>query len=129
MTIFGRWNDFAEMVNDFYEYNEIDNAERQPLDKQPTENELLFASYGGGSYEGDAFVLFRKDGVLYEVNGSHCSCYGLEGQWKPEETSVAALAAKGKKEASSSYYFLSDHDGEAYVAFWNLVDGMLKEAE
>ncbi len=53
--------------------------------------EILLASYGTPSYEGYAFVLFRRDGKLWEVNGSHCSCYGLEGQWEPEETTVEAL--------------------------------------
>lgn len=53
--------------------------------------EVLLAWYGDGSYWGDSFVLFRKDGKLFEVNGSHCSCYGLEGQWEPEETTVEAL--------------------------------------
>lgn len=53
--------------------------------------EVLFASYETPSYEGYAFVLFRRDGKLWEVNGSHCSCYGLEGQWDPEETDVKAL--------------------------------------
>lgn len=52
---------------------------------------VLLASYAYENYEGDAFVLFRRDGKLYEVNGSHCSCYGLEGQWSPEETSIEAL--------------------------------------
>lgn len=52
--------------------------------------EILYACYNGG-YEGNAHVIFRKDGKLYEVNGSHCSCYGLEGQWEPEETTVKAL--------------------------------------
>lgn len=53
--------------------------------------EILYACYEPGDYCGDAHVIFRKEGKLYEVNGSHCSCYGLEGQWEPEETSVAAL--------------------------------------
>jgi len=48
---------------------------------------ILVAFYGCESYEGSAYVLFMKDGKLYEVCGSHCSCYGLEGQWEPEETS------------------------------------------
>lgn len=52
---------------------------------------ILFASYLYEYYDGSAFVLFEWDGKLYEVNGSHCSCYGLEGQWEPEETSVAAV--------------------------------------
>jgi hypothetical protein len=53
--------------------------------------EILFAWYGGGDYDGSAFVLFSRDGELYEVNGSHCSCYGLEGQWDPEKTSFEEL--------------------------------------
>lgn len=52
---------------------------------------ILFAWYGAGSYDGSAFVLFERDGRLYEVNGGHCSCFGLEDQWDPEETSVAEL--------------------------------------
>jgi len=51
----------------------------------------LLASYGTPSYEGYAFVLFERDGKLYEVNGGHCSCFGLEGQWEPEETTVEAI--------------------------------------
>jgi hypothetical protein len=52
---------------------------------------ILFASYTYENYSGSAFVLFAKDGKLYEVNGSHCSCYGLEGQWVPEETVLKEL--------------------------------------
>ncbi|WDI91943.1 hypothetical protein [Xanthomonas campestris] len=53
--------------------------------------EILLAYYSYEHYSGDAFVLFRKEGKLFEVNGGHCSCHGLEGQWEPEETSVDAL--------------------------------------
>ena len=54
--------------------------------------EVLFASYASGGYDGnDAFVLFTENGKLYEVNASHCSCYGLEGQWQPELTTVKSL--------------------------------------
>lgn len=56
--------------------------------------EILYASYDCPPYEGYAHVIFRKDDKLYEVNGSHCSCYGLEDQWEPEETSVEALLAR-----------------------------------
>lgn len=52
---------------------------------------ILFAAYDNESYEGNALVIFSKDGKLYEVHGSHCSCYGLEDQWTPEETSIEAL--------------------------------------
>lgn len=53
--------------------------------------EVLLASYSYENYSGSAFVLFRRDGKLYEVNASHCSCYGVEGQWQPEETTKEAL--------------------------------------
>ena len=67
--------------------------------------DVLFASYEYEDYQGDAFVLFRKDGKLYEVNGGHCSCYGLEGQWEPEETTIEALEHRLKEGnlGSSSY--------------------------
>lgn len=52
---------------------------------------ILFASYDNANYSGDAFVLYSLNNKLFEVNGSHCSCYGLEGQWKPEEVSLEGL--------------------------------------
>lgn len=53
--------------------------------------EILLAFYTYEDYSGDAFILFRKDKNLFEVNGGHCSCYGLEGQWEPEETTIESL--------------------------------------
>lgn len=65
-----------------------------PAEDFPTDNQILYASYEQESYEGSSFVLFKRGGKLYEVNGSHCSCMGLEGQWKPEETTWEALAIR-----------------------------------
>ena len=58
---------------------------------------ILFASYVAGGYEGSALVIYEREGKLYEVNGSHCSCYGLENQWEPEETSMEALKMRDLK--------------------------------
>lgn len=63
---------------------------------------ILFASYTYEDYSGDAWVLFEKDGKLFEVNGSHCSCYGLEGQWEPEEANLLELQKRFTK--GSNYY-------------------------
>ena len=52
---------------------------------------ILFASYGCANYSGDAWVLFEQNGELYEVNGNHCSCFGLEGQWDSEKVSLKEL--------------------------------------
>lgn len=53
--------------------------------------EILLAAYEYGSYDGQAVVIFKKDNQLWSVYGSHCSCYGLEGQWEPEEASISQL--------------------------------------
>lgn len=55
--------------------------------------EILYAEYECPPYEGYAWVLFVKDGELYEVSGSHCSCMGLEGQWKPMRSNAKAILA------------------------------------
>lgn len=62
--------------------------------------EVLVASYTYEDYSGDAYVLFRRDGKLWEVHGEHCSCYGLSeqdysgnttSQWEPEEATPEAI--------------------------------------
>jgi hypothetical protein len=58
----------------------------------PRDEQIIMAAYDVEGYEGSVLVLYRgDDGQLYEVNGSHCSCYGLEDQWEPEVTSAEAL--------------------------------------
>ena len=77
--------------------------------------EVLLATYTYQDYSGDAFVVFKRDGKLYEVVGSHCSCYGLseqdycddasETQWQPEETSIDALKQRlNKGRLGQDYY-------------------------
>jgi hypothetical protein len=62
---------------------------------------VYYANYEYEDYNGCAVVVFKKAGKLYEVHGSHCSCYGLEGQWEPEETSWAAIAMRPEHELVS----------------------------
>lgn len=76
------------------------------------------AWYGYGDYCGSSLVIYEKDGKLYEVNASHCSCYGLEDQWEPEETSWAALATREIEE----YY---DGSREANEVLRNVVGSHL----
>jgi len=64
----------------------------QPLQIDRTGVEVLFAWYDDPyGYSGVAFLLFKKDGEYYTVDGSHCSCYGLEGQWTPVRVTLAYL--------------------------------------
>lgn len=81
------WQTLEDMKKDFWP----GYCEEHKLTDELNNVNVLLASYGTPSYEGYAFVLFERDGKLYEVNGSHCSCFGLEGQWEPEETTVEAI--------------------------------------
>ena len=76
---------------------------------------ILFASYGGYSYEGDAVVILTKDDKVYEVHGGHCSCNGLEGQWDEEETTWDILHARYITEDPQHNSFASEHSIDAYV--------------
>lgn len=65
-----RYFDIFKDVGDvFQQFQQVQDGEH-----------VLFAVYEDENYEGSAFVLFKgTDRKLYEVNGGHCSCYGLEG--------------------------------------------------
>ena len=82
------WNCLEQVKEAFFPET---GYSRYPLTNELDGVTVLLASYGVYGYEGEAFVLFERDGKLYEVNAVHCSCYGLEEQWGPEETTVEAL--------------------------------------
>lgn len=88
--------------------------------KELEDAEILFASYGYISYEGDALVIFIKDGVLYEAHGGHCSCNGLEGQWSPEVTTFEAISFRLNDEWSVNR-FKEVHGPEAANALLNVL--------
>lgn len=88
-------NSFANREDVLYEFHGVYSFDSE-WKKEAVLNickdiNILFASYGNDNYEGEAWVLFEKDGKLYEVHGSHCSCYGLEEQWEPEEVILQEL--------------------------------------
>jgi hypothetical protein len=104
------WKSKIDMIGDFddiYMSEEEYRAEKAPYSnvelweekkvsmdkaiKRYENKNVLFASYGQDNYQGDAWVLFEENGKLFEVNGGHCSCYGLEGQWEAEEVVLAEL--------------------------------------
>jgi hypothetical protein len=54
-------------------------------------DDVIYADYDTPSYEGYANVIYRQGDRYYWAYGSHCSCYGLEGQWDPEEYDARQL--------------------------------------
>lgn len=115
MRYFGGFDNVESVRSNFSSYGDdyakIDDVELQ-------DSEVLFASYGGGGYEGEAIVIFYRDGKMFEAHGSHCSCNGLEGQWSPEEVSIEHLEhriANGNLE-----YFRENHGEEAFNVYRTL---------
>lgn len=52
-------------------------------------DQVYLAAYdeSEAGYDGYADVVYRIGDRYFRVQASHCSCYGLEGQWEPEEYS------------------------------------------
>jgi hypothetical protein len=73
----------AKIAYDFGLTNELDRFE------------VLIAYMSEGSFgcDSSAWLLLRDRNTreLFEVHGSHCSCYGFEGQFSPEITTVEYL--------------------------------------
>ena len=80
----------------FDSVEDIRNAFDEP-DALPDEAVVIAAGYSYEDYSGYASVVYVHDGVVYEVHGSHCSCYGLEDQWKPEQANISELRARMKR--------------------------------
>jgi hypothetical protein len=80
---------------------------------------VYLAWYGYGSYSGRSKVIYEKNDVLYEVDGSHCSCSGLEGQWDPQKVTWETL---------SKYSLGGEYDGshEANALLHELCEMNLK---
>ena len=72
-------------------------------DLQDLEILVAYESVGSWGCDSSSFFLFRNriDGKIYENHGSHCSCYGFEDQYKPEETNIKALQFR----ANEGYIF------------------------
>lgn len=54
---------------------------------------VAYESVGSWGCDSSSWILLKdkETGELFETHGGHCSCYGFEGQFEPEETSVEYL--------------------------------------
>ena len=78
--------DFSDRADVFGSFAKADDSDIQ----------ILYADYDTPSYEGYATVIYYRTSTkkYYETYGSHCSCYGLEGQWDGDEEIVAEELVK-----------------------------------
>lgn len=91
---------------------------------QVNKYDILIAYESVGSWGCDSSSWFllkdRETGRLFEASGSHCSCYGFEGQFEPEQTDVASLqhrAEKGSLTYLGGYDEDPDNNTKAMVEF------------
>jgi len=89
--------------------------------------EILLAWYGYGDYCGSSFVLYRQNGKLYEVNGNHCSCNGLEGQWEAEETSIETLEKVLDEGTKFTGSYLDEGEAEAGLELRKVLEKLKNE--
>lgn len=77
---------FNKYVGDFSCMSDIKKTFGLPDDALRTCT-ILFAECDEGGWEGTAAVRFydHTEEKFYEVNAWHCSCYGFDGEWNPEE--------------------------------------------
>lgn len=77
---------------------------------------ILIAYESVGAYGCDSSSYFllkeKKSGKLFEVQGSHCSCYGFEGQFEPQETSLEYLKSDKFSFHTGGYDYYSDSNQE-----------------
>jgi hypothetical protein len=123
---FGNWAEsgFSGMKEDFtpsrydYDVGEVVRAGDEVV-PDALEPNIIFAAYTYEDYSGSALVVFEQDGQLFEVNGSHCSCYGLSeadysggesSQWKPEETTADSILMRTR--IIDTPYRYDDESGE-----------------
>ena len=81
--IYNQWQEsHFDYDNRQYTYEEI-----------PSNILILYDHYTYEDYSGYGHVICydtEKDS-FFEVFGSHCSCYGLEGQWEPEYCTIEEM--------------------------------------
>lgn len=93
-------NDFEsaeDVLSNFSEYHWGDEPDECAFNLKDIT--ILYADYTDENYNGDAYV-FGYNKVkksFFEVYGSHCSCYGLEGQWTEDYLTVEELIAVKSK--------------------------------
>lgn len=92
-------NGYTEMF--YNDFEDVDDVVRNYGQKAQELHEgiVIHADYTYEDYSGSSYVLYWKDGKFYEVYGSHCSCFGLEDQWDPEETTLVELLALADRNA------------------------------
>jgi hypothetical protein len=84
---------------------------------------VAYESVGSWGCDSASFFVFKdkETGMVYEMHGSHCSCYGFEGQFRLEETTIEALKSRveharsrnEEDEDEYSIFCIGGYDGDS----------------
>lgn len=117
----GNFSCWKDVILEFHGASYKDGqAQNNILELNPEPDQVFLAAYGGGGYDGDALVAFRIGDKYYTVEGSHCSCYGLEDQWSPEEYDYETFMAVLDRKIESAYSEGGDYPSSDKT-MWRLI--------
>lgn len=89
----------------------IEEYEADPNILEDLEILIGYESVGDWGCDSSSFFLLKdKDGNLYEVHGSHCSCYGFEGQFDLEKTTIEALKFRINESYNKTIFYTGGYD-------------------
>lgn len=79
--------------NSRFDYGDATDQEQSDLLKELESYSILIAYEHVGSWgcDSSSYFLMKKDDKYFEFSGDHCSCYGFEGQYDPEEATIEYL--------------------------------------
>jgi len=85
---------------------------------------IAYESVGSWGCDSSSWFLLqdRKTGKIYETHGGHCSCYGFEGQFEPEETNLEYL------NSDKFYFSTGGYDDDCEAKSIDLNEVLLYEA-
>lgn len=113
-------DEYAGAVSGF-DYGSPSDEEKADLLRLLAGFDILIAYEHVGSWGCDSsswFLLRNKEtGVLFENHAGHCSCYGFEGQWCPEETTVAYLTSEKFNLSTGGYDDAGDEHQRAVKTY------------
>lgn len=80
---------------------------------------VAYESVGSYGCDSSSWFLLRKkdDGTLWETSGSHCSCYGFEGQFDLSEAPLEYLQSENFYMGTGGYDDDSEKNVSAVKAF------------
>ena len=95
-------------------YSEYDTAEDMQFVSEKLEKLDVLVAYesvGWWGCDSTSFFVFKdkETSALYEMHGSHCSCYGFEGQFRLEETTIEALKSRVREARSRNQHDEDEH--------------------